>query len=403
MALRRRPHAFWPALVIACVVLFGVSAIRPTVTYRALVLGASEWQIGLIAASFALLSLLFAIPIGRMVDRWGETRFVIAGTALMVAVSASLVFADNLVLLAIAQAALGMGHVLVAVSIQALIGNSDGDLAPGRFGNFSVAVSLGQLLGPLAATTVLTHYGATAVPFGLDGPGVVFLLVGLAQVVGVVLAASFSGAPRPEHHLTAPEQLERVKVLAVLRMRLVPTAVLASVVVVSTLDVIVVYLPVFGEDRGLPPSVVGILLAVLFAATIVSRLFLKRLRHFAPPPVLLTASTAIPAVAFAVTPFVTEPILLGVLFAAAGTGLGVGQPTSMSWVSGMVPRHVRATTLGLRLAGNRLAQIIVPIAVGALAFQLGVTSVFWALAALLIISALFTARSIGHEQPPADR
>lgn len=402
MRLRRRPHAFWPALVIACVVLFGVSAIRPTVTYRALVLGADEWQVGLIAAAFALLSLIFAIPIGRMVDRWGETRFVIAGTALMVAVSVSLVFADNLVLLAVAQAGLGMGHVLVAVSIQALIGNSDGDLAPTRFGNFSVAVSLGQLLGPLTATSVLTAYGTTAVPFGLDGPGIVFLVVGIVQVVAVLLAASFSGAPLPEHHAVGLQALEKVTVLAVLRIRLVPTAVLASVVVVSALDVIVVYLPVFGESRGLPPSIVGVLLAVLFAATIVSRLFLRRLRTVASPPVLLTVSAALPAICFALTPFVGEPILLGVLFAAAGTGLGVGQPTSMSWVSSMVPRHVRATTLGLRLAGNRLAQIVVPIAVGVLAFSLGIASVFWALAGLLVVSALFTARSIRRRAPESE-
>jgi sugar phosphate permease len=172
---------------------------------------------------------------------------------------------------------------------------------------------------------------------------------------------------------------------------------------VSALDVIVVYLPVFGESRGLPPSVVGVLLGVLFAATIVSRLFLRRLRRIASPPLLLTLSAALPAICFGFTPFVVEPILLGVLFAAAGTGLGIGQPTSMWWVSSMVPRHVRATTLGLRLAGNRLAQIVVPITVGVLAFSLGIATVFWALAALLILSALFTARSIrGKALEPED-
>jgi MFS family permease len=382
------------------IVIFGVSAIRPTVTYRALALGAAEWQVGVIAAAFALLSLVLAIPIGRLIDRSGEAVFIVLGCCLLVAVSFMLVLAQQLWVLGVAQAALGMAHVFIAISIQALIGNSEPSKVASRFGNFSVAVSLGQLVGPISATWVLSAYGDNGwqpTLFVPDGPGLVFLIVGVLQTVAVLLAASLTGrrrSPARDPDASDAEPVERVRLIRVFGFKLVPTAILVSVVVVSGMDVIIVYLPVYGEERGLRPNVVGTLLAVLFASTIVCRLFLGRLRKIASPPALLAIATAVPGLIFVVAPFVGQPSVLGALFVIAGLGLGVGQPTSMTWVANVVPQHVRGTALGLRLAGNRLAQILVPIVAGVFASSFGVTSVFWTLSVLFLVTAGVAIRAV---------
>jgi MFS family permease len=116
--------------------LFGV---RPMITYRALELGATTAQLGLLVASFGLLSFFVAIPAGRWSDRFGEGRFLIGGVLLMAVMSMVLFLASSLLVLAVAQAVLGAAHIVVLVAVQRLVAGSGSALErEGRFGVFSV-------------------------------------------------------------------------------------------------------------------------------------------------------------------------------------------------------------------------------------------------------------------------
>jgi MFS family permease len=142
---------FVKALGVIFVMQLVVNAVRPTVSYRALDLGADAVQLGLIAAGFALLSLVFAIPIGRMIDRRGEMPFIISEVGLVTVVAFSLVTVDAVWALFVTQAVLGLGQVLTTVGMQALIANSGSTHRDSRFGAFTVIVSLGQFAGPSIA------------------------------------------------------------------------------------------------------------------------------------------------------------------------------------------------------------------------------------------------------------
>ena len=72
-------------LVVAGAIQFVVFAVRPFLTYQALALGASLTEVGLVTASFSVVSLFAALPMGRAVDRYGERIFVLVG-ALVLAV-----------------------------------------------------------------------------------------------------------------------------------------------------------------------------------------------------------------------------------------------------------------------------------------------------------------------------
>jgi MFS family permease len=63
-----------------------VNAVRPIVSYSALDLGADAAELGLIAAGFAMLSLVVVIPVGRLIDRHREMPFIVGGLALVCAV-----------------------------------------------------------------------------------------------------------------------------------------------------------------------------------------------------------------------------------------------------------------------------------------------------------------------------
>lgn len=126
-------------LLLTILVQTTIFAVRPLVSYQAIALGADTVQLGVIVASFAAMPLLVVVPVGRWVDRWGERRFVVAGTAVIAVAAAALPLVGNLVWLLVAHAALGMGHVTAVVGIQTLIAKgSHGDRRDRRLDRKSV-------------------------------------------------------------------------------------------------------------------------------------------------------------------------------------------------------------------------------------------------------------------------
>ena len=77
-----------------------------------------------------------------------------------------------------------------------------------------------------------------------------------------------------------------------------------------------------------------------------------------------------------------------------GLGLGIPQPLTMSWVVRITDPAQHGAVLGLRMSSNRLAQITLPVAVGAVAAPFGASGVFIANAALLVM-ALFSLPKTG--------
>ena len=83
-----------------------------------------------------------------------------------------------------------------------------------------------------------------------------------------------------------------------------------------------------------------------------------------------------------------------------GLGLGVGQPLTMAWLATSAPPGLRGRAMSLRLTGNRLGQVLIPSAVGAVAVGVGAAGVLLATAAALAF-ATYAARGMAADRPPA--
>ena len=387
---------FVRVLAVSFLMQAAVNAVRPTVSYRALALGADNAQLGLIAAGFAVLSLLLAIPVGRQIDRRGEMPFVVLGMVLVCVVSFVLVGVDAIWALVVTQAVLGLGQLLATLGVQALIANSDPTYRDSRFGTFTVAVSLGQFVGPAASGFVSRVAAPGVVPWGGDGPDLVgssvFLAAGAAGLLGVLLALSARRAgSTPRGDVRAGQVSPLRSVGRVLRQPNAPHAMLASIAVLTTTDLLVAYLPAYGAAHGLSPTTVGLLLSVRAGASMASRLLMGTLTRRIGRGRLLGLSTAVPALVLAPLPLFESPAVLFVVMFVAGIGLGLGQPLSLVWIAQTAPPDMRGTAVGVRLTGNRLGQVTVPLLVGGLVGAAGLAGVFVSMAAMLVGSSLLTA------------
>ena len=384
-------------LLVTVLVQTAVYAVRPMVSYKAIAVGAGSFDLGIIAAAFAVLPLLVAVPIGRWVDRWAEPRFIVIGAAVISGSCLSLLWIDSIWALAASQATLGLGHIMTVVGTQTLVGNrGDPTRRDARFGLFTVFVSLGQLAGPAGAGVLAGQATPETAEKSMDvfGTGTVFgsaaaitlaataIAFGLRNRRPATLLADSDLAPDETVRQSTGQALGRV-----LRIPSMPHAMVASLTVLTTIDLLTVYLPAYGEANDLSVQTVGLLLAARGAASMASRLLMLPLIRLLGRRRLLALSIVMPAVSLAVFPLLDAPFLLYTAMVLTGFGLGLGQQITLSWVVSQAPVDVRGTAIGVRLSGNRLGQTVLPVGIGAIAGGAGVTAVFTSLAVLLGLSA----------------
>jgi MFS family permease len=391
------PETWFPRLLgVTVLMITAVNAIRPMASYRALALGAGPFEIGLLASAFAALSLLVAVPAGRWIDRFGEMPLLVIGTTILGCSALAMVLINSVPLLVASQATLGLGHILNLVAAQTMVANrSRRAVRDQRFGIFSVAASVGQLAGPMAAGLIVGRSVAdTGVPAGLATGGV-FMAAGLAALAAAALGVTLrtgraesavnGRASEPVGHLAAAGQVLR-------RPTMVP-AMLVSVAVILSVDLLIAYLPVYGEARGLSVELVSLLLMLRAASSMASRLVMGLLIAWIGRSALLLGSTVTASLAVAALPFTSETTVLVLLSLLMGVGLGFGQPMTIAWVASRSPRHLRGTALAVRLTGNRLGQLSVPGFVGLAAGALGIGAVFWAMSVFLAAAAVLVVRT----------
>ncbi len=358
---------------------------RPMASYRALEIGMDPGSLGFVAAAFAIAPVVFALSIGRRIDRWGPFVFLLGSTILMVIASIGLAFAGTALALLLLIGLMGLGQLVFVVADQTLVGSRTPSGAyDSRFGSLSFVASLGQLIGPAAAGLIAAD-GSSA------GTTRALLFGAVLSIAAVPLAIRLwqrdpgPAVPVPSVRPVAPG------VVSILRMPGMGPAMLASLTVLATMDVITVYLPALGEERGLSVATVGALLAVRAGASMASRLFLGRLVSLVGRESLLVGSLGVAALSVIVLPLLPLPLAF-VAMAVAGLTLGIGQPMTMSWVAARATEAARGTAMSLRLLGNRVGQVVIPLAAGSVAAVTGTGGVLAAAGLTVAVSAVVVAR-----------
>ena len=375
-------------LISSAITQGAIYVIRPMMTYRALELDATASTIGFIAAIYALFPVLLALTFGRMVGRVGEGRFVIFGTFFIGVSAAILLFADSLTILAIGAALSGLAHLACMVGGQTMVAlKSPTDKYEEHFGRYTFSASLGQMLGPILATLVAGSTGvipkstsaAFALALALSALAMVPVISWRNDAPTVVARKEETGTLRAASNL-----LQKPGMFA---------AVFMSLAISSTADILVVFLPLYGNENQFSAFSIGVIISIRAATSMASRYFLGRLSARYSTKQLLVTSNAISVVACAAMAFAPNPWVLGAIVFVAGFSLEVGQPLTMSLISQLTVPEERALAVSTRLTGNRLGQFVIPAGAGLLAAGSGTSAVFIGLS--ILVASTFLPRGRG--------
>jgi MFS family permease len=357
---------------------------RPITSLFASNLGASTAEIGILTATYAFFPLVFAIHIGKIADYVGDRLPVILGTFGMV-IGVSLPFCFPVMWsLYVSQAVVGVSQIFINISLQNVIGKAaTKDNRDHYFSMFSMAVALGGVFGPVTGGYLAQHFSYSFA----------FLISAIVGFIPIIFSFFIPNIIREkealDHRNGSPFELLKIPMLR--------KALASSALVLYSRDIFVAYFPLFASQIGMSNSTIGWIITIQGLTMVSVRLFLSKLTGRIGRSQVLLVSILLAGVSFLLVPLTGHVILLGLLSALMGAGLGCGQPLSMTTTYNASPKTKTGEVLGLRLASNRLSQMLAPLIFGVVGSWAGLASVFVISGTFLIGGAFLTRTKAGDE------
>lgn len=368
------------ALVLAVTVLthLAFAGARVVVALLALHLGASALVVGVLAALFAALPVVFSVAAGRAIDRVGVVKPMLVG-ALAVAGGCAAAFAwPSIGALYAVSIVVGAGAMLSHIASNNAVGGIGAPAdRPRNFTFVSLAFSTATFAGPVLAGFAIDALGHARA----------FLVAGaFAAASAATIALGRAKFPRP---VRAPVARGERRMTDLLRIRRVRHVLAAGALIAMTWEIFVFAVPIYGTGLGLSASTIGTILGAFAAATFVVRAVLPALAGRLPQWTLVGVAFVVAAAVFAVFPLVERPPLLMALGFALGLGLGVTQPLLLALLYAAAPEGRSGEAVGIRTGILSVCQLAMPLMFGAIGAALGIGPVLWAMAVVLAGGAAF--------------
>jgi MFS family permease len=369
-----------PLLVGGLLIQAIVPLARIVTTYRAIDLGLGASVIGLLSAVFALLPVFLTTAVGRYNDSGASAKAMTSGAlGVFVGCAALWLLPPSLPAFLVGTAILGVGQTLSLSSMQMMVSTSSSRAhRDSLLGNYMVAMALGQALGPLFLWMPRDSVWLLVIP-----------VIGAAVLVAVA-SVLLKVAPVRRGRGT----LDRIPLGQIAATRGLPWIVVMGSICVTAQDLLLAFMPVLGEQRGIAPAMIGLLLSARAIASMLSRLaFGMAVRHFGRMPLMLGSAILGGAGLLALAaPLPVWTVALALV--AAGLGLGVALTSSIALTLVIAPPAARGTALSMRLTANRIAQFSVPLLAGLIVAPLGAGGIFALIGAALRGTAVRRPRGL---------
>lgn len=377
----RSPSPLLSLIAVAVTAHVALGAARVTTSLYALAMHASPFTVGTLIALFAIFPMLFAVPMGRVIDRIGVRKPMMAGCLVAAAGAALAASVKALAALYVAAALIGTGFMAIFIAAQHAVGTlAAPDQRATSFSKLSVGFSISAFAGPLVAGFTIDHAGHAAAFLACGA----FTLAAFAIAAGRSLRVLPTRAPAAGQAKGSPLQL--------LRDRELRGVYIVGILLAAAWDLFTFVTPIRGTQLGFTATTIGMILASFSAATFVVRVAMPGIaRRYHEWQVLAGALTAA-TLCYVLLPFMQQPWTMALAAAALGLALGSGQPNVLALLHGAAPPGRGAEAIAIRASIGNLSAVALPLAFGAAGATLGLFAVFWGLGAVIACGIPVAAR-----------
>jgi MFS family permease len=351
-----------------------MAGMRMALPLQALQLGASKLSIGVLISCFAVFPALTALRFGVYTDRHGYRQPAVIAALLSVCGAFAAWGASSLWLMFIAAGLCGTGSGFGMIAIQRAASRQtmSREKRLQMFSLVALAPALGGLFGPIVTGRVVDVWGFSAA----------YLVLAILPLLSVLIACRVEVAgvntAEPSPKSSASSSLGLLKVISLRRV------IVLNLLIVASWDLHGFALPILGHERGFSATEIGAIFAAYGGASLLVRGILpfvaKRFAHQYLPLVAMVLLVLL----FAVYPLLSMPWLMMLASAIFGVIVGIVQPTIMLLLHESVPDKRYAEALAIRSMCNQASITILPLLYGVFGVFMGVATMFWLMALLLL-------------------
>jgi MFS family permease len=361
---------------------------RISVMLTGLSMGMSSFYIGLVISAFALLPMFMSVRFGRLVDAIGPYKPMRAA-AISTLIGITLPFIwQHWFALGLAAVFIGLGHMAFQLTVQEQIGLAQGETRLKHFSWLSLSLSVSGFSGPLIAGLSIDHLGHRYV-FALLAVAPLIAIFGVYKIRAYLIA---NHTPTPK-----PEVKPRIKdLMAIKPLR---QTFIANLLLAGAWDTHLFLVPIYGVQRDLSATTIGIIMSSFALATLLVRLALPIIRRFATPWQMVHIAMVTAGLNFLLYPWFTDTWVLMSLSFVLGLSLGCTQPNILFLLRQTAPSDRSGEVFGLRMAFINGSQVALPLAFGAVGVAVGLVPLFATTAVAITLGAWFTRHADRQDQP----
>jgi MFS family permease len=350
-------------------------------------LGMSAGEIGLLVGGRSFLAVFLSIHIGVLMDRYGTRRVTLFFVWVAIALAPVFPLVPWFWPLLLLQVVNGGALSFAWSGAQTLIAQ----LAEGEaeyIGRFSFYARIGTTAAPII-TGVSWDLGGAWPAYMLAAVWGVVLTVALLRAPEAAIAPA-EGRPSPSFAFRVRDMLPRlsdyVSCFALLALPAVATTMAIIFLRTATNGVQFSLYVVYLGGIGLTGTTIGLLFSAVEICSGLGSLFAGRAMRLGDPQKTMLSGTVVSILLICVTPFLGGIYaLLMAAQVARGWLQGLVQPMMFSVQAKAVGPYRQGAVVGLRQTMNRLAAIIIPPIMGAIADGWGTTTSFVILGVFLML------------------
>ena len=310
----------WIAMLIVVCCMLGMRGSKIVVSLLALELGASQFFVGVIVALYSLVPMFLGLYAGALIDRIGVKKPIILGALGLVTGLLIPGFSSTLPMLIVSACFIGAAHIFYNVSIQSLIGHLSAKEDRARnFSNFAMMMSISGFLGPLVSGMLIDAFGHAKTYLCLTlGPvaGVIIMLA-LPKFAANLRGGAEGGNGRNGGKGGKGGEDEGIKLsgFGLLGNKPLRRVIVMSGILMTALDLLHFYMPIYGHSIGLAASKIGMIMAAFSAAAFVVRVWMPDIVKRFGEHKVLTFALGVAAVAYLIIPWIKQvPLLMMITF-----------------------------------------------------------------------------------------
>ena len=379
------PRLYYLICLIGMFAILGSTmAKNPTLTLFTSQLGATEWQLGIIAAIGPIPGILLSAPAGAFADRWGQIRVIQISLFFFASAPFLYLFVTEPWQLIPIRFFHGLATAIFGPVILSFIALCYPFERASRMSLFSSITMIGRLIAPLLAGFLISTGSIFAV----------YLVCGLSGIIALILGLTLSHRPLNQIYQTQDLKTVPGSLWRAIRNQNIFVTSSMEAVLYFAIGAFETFLPKRMESFDWDPMLIGFIMACQIGAIILFKPLMGVISDKWQRKTLIIIGLLICTCSFLLLGSSQNLAIFCVCSLGFGSGIAISTASTSALVSDFSKEQEYGTAIGTLSSIMDVGHSLGPLVCGFVISSMGFSTAYFSVAILLAFGAVIFAISV---------